>query len=298
MEDELPLASSFSLEQEEGWSPPAIESVPWLAFFDSDEDPATNLGNFSLDYHEPWIAATISTPWLPRPALDDEISTNLSSFYLEQEEPWIAAVVTMPWLSRPGRDDEISTSLANFTLEQEDAWSPALIATPWQPRPATDEDPYPVPTMIGIMAEQAYVPAILSTPWLPRPFTDDEISTSLANCYLEHHEPWTGLRTAMPWTAVVVQDEDPCRAPVLYLEDEACFVTTTTAIAWLPRPFSYDEISTSLANCYLDQEEGWRRPAVTSVAWCVWPFRDDEIKAVFSIVLSWWAWNLFSDPLE
>lgn len=63
----------------------------------------------------------------------------------------------------------------------------------------------------------------------------------LANFYLDHHEPWTAQ---------------------------------TQTIAWLNRPYTYDD---EIALFFLDQEELIRPPMIETLSWLARPYLDDEI---------------------
>lgn len=187
-----PQAAAFVPNEESAWHPPLM-SAPFV------------FARVSYPDDEGWVeekrygsggGMTIITlvTRLPRPTLftDDEIlPVSAVVTPVEQEEGWAAQTQFTPWQARPFADDEYSTNLANFYLEQEDAWVASYQAQPWLAKAFTDED---LLFFVAADQEEPWVAQTQRISWTAQPFLDDEISTSLANFYLETEDAWPALR--------------------------------------------------------------------------------------------------------
>ncbi len=255
-------------------------SLPRPRVFLDPEEYQPNATNFFLEQLDPatLTPSVQAQPWVARPFIDEEIK----SFLYVTDEDWLYSnlvrVELQPWLPAPYLYDETSTSLANFALDlEEPPWqrTPTETVT-WLARPFTDDE---ISTFIYVEDEQPYVGAVEIQPWLPRPYLDDEISTNLANFGLEYEHSATVIlpRENLAWLAVPFSYDET--TGFLYVDDEQPWVGMVETIAWRPVPYLDDEISSSLKNFALDQEE--RVPSsLESVPWLAHYYIDEDLLAI------------------
>ena len=245
VEDELPGAKNFALEQEEGWfgSTTCTESLTWTPAPFSDDETGKPPASLGLDQEEGWTAQVEGEPWNAVPFSYDETSAGLKNFALDHHEGWTAqiqvqswsavviadeAAVTVPspfgldsdgvppgvalaqnWYSpRLSGDEEAGTALKNFALLHDEPWVAQVQSLPWIPRPASDDETSAGLANFGLDQEEPdqWLPSSETVSWIARSFTEDDPGASLANFGLDQEDAWTAQVQAGPWTAVLFVD--------------------------------------------------------------------------------------------